>query len=181
MASSLYALAGETMGYSPHYFEFCVAARAVAQFADTDTADLMLSKMHYVETYSQFYELQRIVREKGIFTGTLDSAYLLKLGFPLHPIQLPARVKRAGKPTKAAWQGMLNKIDIWFWQAEPSAVYCRLWLVELEDYVEGRTVKMCAAAAVELPDDKAVAFAKNVARILKGAKDDELKQVWTFA
>ena len=181
MASSLYELAGETLRYSPHYFEFCVALRAAVQFCDTEIAALLLSDLHYIKTYSQFHEVQRTVREKGIFTGTVDSEWLQKMGFPLHPIQLPARVKPAGRPTEAEWQKMLNRVDIWFWQAEPSADFCRLWLVELEDYVKGPTAEIGVAAAVELPDDRTVAFAKGVARILKGAKEDELKAVWKFA
>jgi len=178
VGTRLWEFAGDSLKYSSLLFEWRIALEAAVLFGDAETAESLLSKQHYMQTYSQWFDLKKKLRDDNLFS-TLPSKESLKwAGFPRRRVRLAPRVKRASKPNRADWAAMLNEVDVWFWQANPSADFCRLWLAQIDEYVTGRTAKLCAIAAVELPEAKAISFATAVARILKGAQEEELRSAW---
>lgn len=169
----IHLVEGQLQRYSSTALETRVAIAAALEIECGEFAQALNLVLENIHNDRGRHALSGILHTRG-------GLGLKQSDLPDRICELPTRVQREGRPSKKEWEAMLYQklretvyVDGVSLRAEHSADTCRRWLVELDDYIHGPVVALCAAAAEELPDEKVVRFAMSVVSSLKRANADK--------
>lgn len=165
----IHLVEGQLQQYSSTALETRVAIAAALEIGCGEWAQALNLVLENIHNDRGRHALSGILHTRG-------GLGLKQSDLPDRTCELPTRVQREDRPSKKEWEAML-------WEKLPETVYvdgvslranhsadsCRRWLVELDEYIHGPVVAICAAAAEELPDEKVVSFAMAVVSHLKSA------------